>query len=549
MPPLFSLGNTDFADIRRKRRFYVDKTQFITQWWQSGDRLTWITRPRRFGKTLMLRTVEEFFSPKYSDQATLFRDLAVWQSDNMRRLAGTIPVISVSFAHIVGTHFSAARGLLVQTIKQTFSELSFLQTCPHVSSEDQYVIKSFSSNSVSETDLQHSLFRLCRALFQHSGHRVLLLIDEFDTPMHDALTYGYSDELVTLLNSMLNLTLQDNPYLDRGLFFGIAPTTGLTGLPSLRSLELITTVSDDYSTAFGFTESEVFAALDRCGLSDHRNIKDWYDGFTFGHSHNIYNPWSIINYLQKKKFEPYWVNTSSNALAGQLIQESNAKVKQDFERLLQGETVVTPLTESIIFQDLKSDASALWSLLLASGYLKIAAPADNQNYRLALTNREVRVMFEKLVRRWFDDDSDSYADFVDALLSDDVWAMNETLNNLTRSVFSFFDTNTEQPEKFYHGFVLGLLVTLKDRFIITSNRESGFGRYDVVLEPRDKTKDDAYILEFKVHRTGTLEDSLKVAHEQIRTKGYAADLLHRGVPEDRIRAYGLVFDGKKVLIG
>lgn len=467
----------------------------------------------------------------------------------MRRLAGTLPIISVSFAHVVGTHFSSARGLLVQTIRQTVSKLSFLQKSSSVSSEDQRFLKSFTKSSISDADLQHSLFRLCRALFQHFGHPVLLLVDEFDTPIYDALTYGYSDELTALLDPMLSLVLQDNPYLARGLFFGIAPISELTGLPSLQSLNLITAASKQYSTAFGFTENEVFTAIDCCGLSDRRTVKNWYDGFTFGHSHDLYNPWSVISCLQKKTFEPYWVNTSSNALAGRLIREGNAEVKQDFERLIQGATIVTPLTESVIFQNLTSDASTLWSLLLASGYLKIAGTTADQNYQLALTNREVRVMFEGLIRRWFNDENDSYADFVDTLLSDDVWAMNATMNALTQSVFSFFDTNAAQPEKFYHGFVLGLLVTLKDRFIITSNRESGFGRYDVVLEPRDKTKDEAYILEFKVHRTGSLEESLKLAHEQIRTQGYATDLLNRGIPKDRIRAYGLVFDGKKVLIG
>ena len=426
MPPLFTLGNTDFADIRRKRRFYIDKTHFLTQWWQSGTRLTWVTRPRRFGKTLMCRTVEEFFSLKYSDQAALFQDLAVWQASDMRHVAGTVPVISVSFANIVGDHFSTARDLLVRTLQETISAFYFLQNSALVSHEDQSFLKSFNPNSTSDETLQRSLLHLCRALSHHFQRQVILLIDEFDTPMHDALTYGYSDELTTLLNPMLNLALQDNPYLARGLFFGIAPTAELTALPSLHSLDIITAASEKYSSAFGFTENEVFAAMDRCGLSDRQNVKDWYDGFTFGHSHDIYNPWSIVNYLQKKKFEPYWANTSSNALAGQLIQESNAKVKQDFERLLQGKTVVTPLTESIIFQDLKSDASALWSLLLASGYLKIAGTADNKNYHLALTNREVRVMFEGLIRRWFNDENDSYSDFVDTLLSNDIWAVSNS---------------------------------------------------------------------------------------------------------------------------
>ena len=438
--------------------------------------------------------------------------------------------------------------MVIQTLLELRNQFDFIRTSQHLTEEERQFFANFSAK-VSDSEAQYFLFNLSQALCKHYGSRVIILIDEYDTPMHEAWLNGYWSKLSSFLQPLLGKALKDNAYLERGLLTGITRIAKESIFSDLNHLDVITTVSDDYSTAFGFTESEVFAAMDRCGLSDRRNVKDWYDGFTFGHSHDIYNPWSILNYLKEKQFAPYWANTSSNALAGQLIREGSKKVKQDFERLLRGETIVTTLSESIVFQDLKSNTSSLWSLLLASGYLKIAGTAANQNYHLALTNREVREMFEDLIRRWFDDDNDSYADFVDTLLSGDVWAMNETMNALTQSVFSFFDTHAEQPEKFYHGFVLGLLVTLKDRFIITSNRESGFGRYDVVLEPRDKAKDEAFILEFKIHRTGTLEDSLKLAHEQIRTKNYATDLLNRGIPKDRIRAYGLVFDGKKVLIG
>lgn len=548
MSPLFALGNTDLADILKKNRFYVDKTQFLADWWHIGSLVTLITRPRRFGKTLMINTVERFFSLRFSDQEQVFKQLKVWEDASMRTLAGKLPVISLSFANIKGPDFQSVRELIIQTLLELKHQFDFIRTSQHLTEEARLFFTNF-SDKASDAEAQYFLFNLSQALCKHYGSRVIILIDEYDTPMHEAWLNGYWSKLSAFLQPLLGKALKDNTYLERGLLTGITRIAKESIFSDLNHLDVITTVSDAYSTAFGFTENEVFAAMDRCGLSDRQDVKDWYDGFTFGHSHDIYNPWSILNYLKEKQFAPYWANTSSNALAGQLIREGSKKVKQDFERLLQGENLVTPLSESIVFQDLKSSTSSLWSLLLASGYLKIAGTDDNQSYRLALTNREVRVMFETLIRRWFDDDSDSYADFVDALLSDDLWAMNETLNNLTQSVFSFFDTHEVQPEKFYHGFVLGLLVTLKDRFIITSNRESGFGRYDVVLEPRNKTKDDAYILEFKVHRTGTLEESLKVAHEQIRTKNYAADLLHRGVPKDRIRAYGLVFEGKKVLVG
>lgn len=548
MPPLFALGNTDLADILKKNRFYIDKTQFLADWWRIGSLVTLITRPRRFGKTLMINTVERFFSLRFSDQEQVFKNFKVWEDSSMSMLAGKLPVISLSFANVKGQDFQSVRELIIQTLLELRNQFDFIRTSQHLTEEERQFFANFSTK-VSDSEAQYFLFNLSQALCKHYGSRVIILIDEYDTPMHEAWLNGYWSKLSSFLQPLLGKALKDNAYLERGLLTGITRIAKESIFSDLNHLDVITTVSDDYSTAFGFTESEVFAAMDRCGLSDRRNVKDWYDGFTFGHSHDIYNPWSILNYLKEKQFAPYWANTSSNALAGQLIREGSKKVKQDFERLLRGETIVTTLSESIVFQDLKSNTSSLWSLLLASGYLKIAGTAANQNYHLALTNREVREMFEGLIRRWFDDDNDSYADFVDTLLSGDVWAMNETMNALTQSVFSFFDTNAEQPEKFYHGFVLGLLVTLKDRFIITSNRESGFGRYDVVLEPRDKAKDEAFILEFKIHRTGTLEDSLKLAHEQIRTKNYATDLLNRGIPKDRIRAYGLVFDGKKVLIG
>lgn len=548
MPPLFALGNTDLADILKKNRFYIDKTQFLADWWRIGSLVTLITRPRRFGKTLMINTVERFFSLRFSDQEQVFKNFKVWEDSSMSMLAGKLPVISLSFANVKGQDFQSVRELIIQTLLELRNQFDFIRTSQHLTEEERQFFANFSAK-VSDSEAQYFLFNLSQALCKHYGSRVIILIDEYDTPMHEAWLNGYWSKLSSFLQPLLGKALKDNAYLERGLLTGITRIAKESIFSDLNHLDVITTVSDDYSTAFGFTENEVFAAMDRYGLSDRRSVKEWYDGFTFGHSHDIYNPWSILNYLKEKQFAPYWANTSSNALAGQLIREGSKKVKQDFERLLQGETIVTPLSESIVFQDLKSNTSSLWSLLLASGYLKIAGTAANQNYHLALTNREVREMFEGLIRRWFDDDNDSYADFVDTLLSNDVWAMNETMNTLTQSVFSFFDTNAEQPEKFYHGFVLGLLVTLKDRFIITSNRESGFGRYDVVLEPRDKAKDEAFILEFKIHRTGTLEDSLKLAHEQIRTKNYATDLLNRGIPKDRIRAYGLVFDGKKVLIG
>ena len=318
------------------------------------------------------------------------------------------------------------------------------------------------------------------------------------------------------------------------------------------------------SDAFGFTEKEVFSSLDEFGMSeDKTDVKRWYDGFTFGERTDIYNPWSIINYLVKGKLAAYWANTSSNSLIGQLIREGNKDVKLSFEKLLAGESLVTEIDEQIVYNTLNEDETAIWSLLLASGYLKVVRVGEYKKneyedhvleYELKITNFETRHMFGNMVRGWFRKNASAYNGFIKALLSDDIESMNAYMNRITSTVFSYFDTGKnpsgEGAERFYHGFVLGLMVELNDRYMITSNRESGFGRYDVMLEPK-KQIDDAIILGFKVQnkrREKELSDTVKAALQQIEEKNYAAALIGRGIERKRIRRYGFAFCGKEVLI-
>ena len=551
------IGNQNFATIREKDLFYVDKTSFIEQWWEREDAVTLITRPRRFGKTLNLSMIECFFSTEYAGRSELFDGLKIWEHEKYRELQGTYPVIFLTLAGVKENDYDRAVRLICFEIEELCKRIKHRLDMTRLSEEDSRSLNDMCMK-IDGSTVSMSIKTLSGILSRYFSKDVIILLDEYDTPMIEAYFSGYWDKMIRFMGVLFNNTFKSNPYMHKAILTGITRISKESLFSDMNHLYVATMLTHEYETAFGFTESEVFAALSHMNMGKYKKkVKEWYDGFTIGRCKDIYNPWSITRFIRENgAFDTYWANTSSNELIDSLVSRGSVDMKCKMENLIQGMSIQVRIDERIDFATLETNDNSVWGLLFTTGYLKQCGSKDGI-YSLALTNEEVKKMFIRMFGKWFECTGGSYDNFQRALINADIEAMNYYMNMVTEMTFSYFDcghngtTNSiDETERFYHGFVLGLIANMSTDYYITSNRESGLGRYNIMLESKNKNK-LSYIIEFKVfnkEKDKSLEECAYRAIKHINDKQYEQVLISRQIDKSMIRKYGFAFAGKKVLI-
>ena len=530
----FSIGIDDFKTIRTtaspngQLSFYVDKSLLIEDILNDGAGVVVIPRPRRFGKTLNLSMLKYFFDMT-EDNAALFDGLKIADNKNiMENWQGKYPVIFISFKNLKSQNFEQFKTDLKFVISGCYKQFEYLRSSEKLTVLDKAQIEHYFAEDFADSGFTYSLKYLTEMLKKHHDQNVIVLIDEYDTPLQEAYMYNFFKDAIEPFRNMLGAVLKGNTDLYKGVITRIAKESMFSGLNNLKVYDMTTY---RYASYFGFTEEDVRLVCDPAHLAD---LKSWYNGYTFGDNLTIYNPWSILNFLSNDyKLEPYWINTSSN----DLIKESlTADKMEGVKTLIDGKSIVVGIEPFTVMDNLKGNKTAFWNLLFMAGFLTLDA-----DKKMRIPNKEIQYFFEKIVLEWFSGSGNTQflSDFLTALITGFAEKVQICLSSIMMESFSFHDVDILKKESFYHGFLLGLSLGLKGRYTIKSNRESGFGRYDIALYPNNPTKDAGVIIEVKMN-----QESAEGAILQIQDKAYATDLRLHGC--QTIHLYGIHFDGKQV---
>ena len=549
-----ALGESDFRSIIENNEYFVDKSLLIKEIFEDSSRIILIPRPRRFGKTLNLSMIRYFVERCDEDRRYLFNNLLIEKEQDIMKRQGIYPTIYLTFKDEKHDKFEDFQMKLAFFVSEIYKKHYYLYESLTFQVDKNYFDKIINKVST-KAELEMSLKNLSKYLYDYYGEKIIILIDEYDTPIQHSYFSGIYDDTIAFMRNFLSNTLKDNIYLEKALLTGILRVARESIFSGLNNLDVYSILKEGYSDKFGFTEVEIEKMLNDFNIVEEKDeFKRWYNGYLFGNT-VIYNPWSTLSYLKDKNeyFMPYWVNTSENKIIKTILAKGSDGLKKSFEELLKGNTIETTIDENIIMADIEANENNVWSFLLLSGYLKVVdkiRKEDEIYYEVAIPNVEVKHMYNKIIKDWASESyvSSEYNEMLKALINFDYEVFEEIFIDYVEKSLSYFDVSGEEPERVYHSFVLGMLVALNNTHYVLSNRESGYGRYDVMVIPKDITK-PGIIIEFKRARKNnkkTIEQLIEEAKTQIEDKKYETELLSRGITD--IKKLVIVFKGKEVSV-
>ena len=547
------IGTMDFKKMRINDYYYIDKTMYIKDILDNKSEVILVTRPRRFGKTLNMSMLRYYFDIKCKDSKELFKDLKIMEQDEYyTSKLGAFPVIYLTLKDINGSNLEEMILQLKTELVEVFIDNAELLKSEKLLDIEKEMFSTVLNLRANKIELQGALKLLSRLLYKEYERPVILLVDEYDVPLQTAYVKGYYDEAIDFLKSFYGATFKDNSYLEKTILTGVSRIAKESIFSGMNNLNVYTIMDNEFADDFGITSKEMEKVISDFNIEEDREeIKKWYDGYKIGNVEGIYNPWSILNYLNKRELRPYWVNTSSNDLIKMTFKKSNA-VKEKMISLLNGEPVEVTIDLETIIVGIENREENIWGLMLQTGYLKVIETVNLEErlYKVALPNNEIKDLFRGMVREWFshqvegEDLRSILNDLVNLKLED----FERKLKKLVIEMFSYFDVGENTAESFYHAFILGMLVGLKDSYYVKSNRESGYGRYDIMLEPKEK-ESNSFIMEFKIIESmeeKEVKAKIKEAKEQIKDKKYEQELKMRGFKN--ITKMVFVCNGKEIIM-
>ena len=528
------IGESNFRGLRMRKNYFIDKSMYIKDIIDNQSRVILITRPRRFGKTLNMSMLKYFFDCDIEDSKELFEGLKIMeQGDTYTSKLGAYPCIYLTMKDLNVSTFEYMLMQLKTAMMEIYFEKRYLLE-DEISEGERNTYNRMLAANINDMELLNSVKLLSKLLYNHYGKPVMLFIDEYDVPIQTAYVEKYYEQAIKFLKTFYGTTFKDNPYLEKTVLTGVSRVAKESIFSGANNFDVYTVLNDEFADDFGITSEEIDKIIKDFNVeAEKEEIKKWYDGYRIGNVEGIYNPWSLLNYLAKKELKPYWVNTSSNDLIKLTIKNSMT-VKEKMERLLKDEEIEVPINLETVIYGIEQNEDNIWGLMLGTGYLKVVEVVDAVEgiYKVKIPNYEIKILFQDIVKSWFKDKvvGNDLRSILKDLVELNLSEFEKKFRVLVREMFSYMDVGENTAENFYHAFVLGMLVGLRDSYYVNSNRESGFGRYDIMLEPQNK-KGNSFIMEFKVaddFEDETIEEVIASAKKQIEEKGYESNLRERG---------------------